>query len=146
MRCCTVLGGNRSCCFPQPMCRAVLQPRFVALLAKPIPEPSFRERATVVGNQKRQITDPAGVDYALKFREDRKLEFNRLSASILLLREAQLGALDVLSPEAHHVGASLLSMEEQGIREARLCTDWMLRFELRPLLFCPRVISVFANF
>src|SRR5262245_29665432 len=103
MRRCAVLGRHSSCSLPQPVRRAVPQTCLIALLTKPVSEPSLSKRAPIVSHQKRQVAELTRVDHPLKFWQHRKLECDRFAQPILLLREAQLPAMNVLPPEAHHI-------------------------------------------
>src|SRR5262249_22154952 len=60
----------------------------------------------------------------------------------LLLFHYERAVADVLAAHADHIAAALCGVEQKREREVRLRADWMMRLELRDLVFGPRMESV----
>ncbi len=99
------------------------QTGLVAPFAELVTKSSRSEWASILCHKERQIARWTCVDDALEFRQDWKVELNRVAVPILVLGEPKTAVANVLAPEMNDVGTPLAGVAQEGQREVSRRTD-----------------------
>jgi len=136
----SALGGDGRAGLAEPVGATLRLPRLVAAVAEPIAEAGDRERLTEARNQERQIAGRAPGDDVCQDRQDRFLRYGAAPVARLCRHNALPSRLDVLATKHDDITAADAEIEEQGKRQARDRSTFLL--SMSQLSNLPRRVDV----